>query len=1221
MKIYFKVKNMQTKIKSILSLILILISTGLLTGQNYWTVVKTEMITGRGESVFQELPEKYTMYSLDYTNMSLYLRNAPKIENTLSDQKYLEMFFPLSNGKIEEFKIFEQPVMEEGLSEKYPLLKAYKGISASDPAIKIWMTLSPYGFSGVISTQGGIEYIDKYFSNSKDIYILYDVDTYKNNPYAGVPLCGVDAVLDIKAQPFMPFSVRTEEVELRTYRLAMACTGEWGGAASRGTVQKCLADMNIMVTRLTQIYEDQLAIRFVLVNDNDKVIFIDRDTDPYFGSDKAKTILPTNTTILNDRIGVNNYDIGHVLSVCFDVGGVAQLGSACQSNKGNGVTCFNDNNFEYAVASIMAHEVGHQFDATHTWNSCPGNQDNVQVETAYEPGSGSTIMSYGGLCGSDNIFGGNDPYFHVVSLEQMLAKTLPGGDAYNCAQKTLTGNHTPVVIMPEGGFTIPKSTPFALTAMATDEDGDNLTYRWEQYNIGPQSSLGNPIGNAPLFRSFPGESSPTRFFPTKTRIFKNQLNAKDEVLPSITRDLKFKCVVRDEKPVGVGIAWDEMSFSVTEDAGPFVITYPRVDAKFEVGQEINVTWDVANTDEAPVNCKKVNIFVSVNEALLDNDPNLILVAKEVPNNGSANIIIPNKVSNKINFVIKAADNIFLTTSALPSVVQNPVNPGIFVSVDDDLREICLPAIPEFEFETNGLSGLSENILFEIVSGLPAGAVASFSNNSVAPGDKTVLSINMDNVIGKGLAEIAVRAYVPGVDTLVRYLRIYYTATNLNGLTTLTPADGTTGGSVLPSFAWVANSDAEGYQVQLATNPSFEASAMVFDRNVPITTFNSSVILEKSSVYYWRVRAINDCKMGDWSEVKAFSTEVLSCKEFNSGELNINISSSGTPTVETSLNINIEGIVNDVNVKSIKCDHQRNGDLIASLISPSNKEIILWSKKCGTQKNVSLGLDDESPTFLNCPLNNNRILKPENKLSGFAGEQAKGNWKLKIQDSAPGEGGKLTEFNLELCSNVSVSAPTLVINEVLQIPPGDKPSVKQTHLLATDEDNTADQLIYTLVSIPVRGTLSNNGNVLVVGSVFTQSDINNDKIRYTHDGSDNPTDQFSFTIIDGQGGWVPITVFTIEVDESFPSKTSDLVKKTGMKFFPNPVADQEINIVIDNASVVFTDYIIFDALGRKCYKGILKNNQTLVNVSGWTPGLYTVQILYKNEFTAGTFIKK
>ncbi|MBK7523088.1 MAG: proprotein convertase P-domain-containing protein [Saprospiraceae bacterium] len=1207
--------------KSILSLMMILISTGFVAGQNYWTKLNTDLVVSRGESVFQELPEKYSLYSLDHSLISLDLLSAPKLEENFVDQKFMEMVFPLANGKMEGFKVFEQPVMEEGLSQKYPFLKAYKGICSSDPTIKIWITVSPYGFSAVISTPQGIEYVDKYFMERKDVYIVYNVDTYKNNPYAGIPLCGVDPASEDKYTPFMPFSRKTEEVETRTYRLAMACTGEWGGATSRGTVAKCLADMNIMVTRLTQIYEDQLAMRFVLVNDNDKIIFLDKDTDPYIGSDKAKTILPTNTGILNDRIGVNNYDIGHVLSICFDVGGVAHLGSACQSLKGNGVTCFNDSNFEYAVASIMAHEVGHQFDATHTWNSCPGSQDNVQVETAYEPGSGSTIMSYGGLCGSDNIFGGKDPYFHVVSLEQMLAKTLSGGNAYNCAQKTLTGNHTPVVIMPEGGFTIPQSTPFALSAMATDEDGDNLTYRWEQYNIGPQSSLGNPIGNAPLFRSFPGESSPTRFFPTKTRIFKNQLNAKDEVLPTITRDLKFKCVVRDEKAVGVGITWDEMSFSVTEDAGPFVITYPRVDAKFDVGQEINVTWDVANTNEAPVNCKKVNIFVSVNEALLDNDPNLILVAKEVPNNGSTKIIIPNKVSNKINFVIKAADNIFLTTSALPSIVQNPVNPGIFVAVDNDLREICLPASPAFEFETTGLSGLTENILFDIQSGLPNGAIASFSNATVAPGNKTLLTINMDNVVGKGLAEIAVRAFVPGVDTLVRTLRIYYTATNLNEFTTLTPADGTTGGSVLPNFSWTANVDAAFYQIQLATNPSFEAAVLVFDRNVNITNVNSSVVLEKSSVYYWRVRASNDCKTGDWSAVKAFSTEVLSCKEFNSGVLNLTISSSGTPSVETALNVGIEGMVNDINVKSIKCDHQRNGDIVASLLAPSGKEIILWSKKCGTQKNISLGLDDESPTFFNCPLNNNRILKPENKLSGFSGEQTKGNWTLKIQDTAPGEGGKLLEFNLELCSNVSVAAPSLVNNNVLQIPPGDKPSIKQTHLLVTDTDNTAEQLTYTIVTLPTAGTLGFNGNVMVVGSVFTQADINNDKIRYTHNGSDNPNDQFSFTVIDGQGGWVPVTVFEIEIDASFPSKTSDLVKQTGMKFFPNPVNDQDINIVIDNSSIAFTDFIIFDVLGRKCFQGVLKNNQTLVNVSGWKSGLYTVQILFDNEFVSGTFIKK
>src|SRR5690606_31155415 len=285
-------------------------------------------------------------------------------------------------------------------------------------------------------------------------YLLYPVDSYKNNPYEGIPACGVEHKSSTKNEHFMPFSRNAAEVETRVYRLAMACTGEWG--RTRGTVEKCLSDMNMMVTRLTQIYESELAIRFVLINDNDKLIFLDKDTDPYIGSDMAKTILGTNTAIINDRVGAANYDIGHVLSICFDVGGVAQLGSACQGNKGNGVTCFNNNNFEYAVASIMAHEVGHQFDATHTFNSCAPSQENATASSAYEPGSGTTIMSYGGLCGVDNVTSGSDAYFHVASLEQILFKTLSSGNAYACAQKIASGNHNPVVTVPEGGFTIPK---------------------------------------------------------------------------------------------------------------------------------------------------------------------------------------------------------------------------------------------------------------------------------------------------------------------------------------------------------------------------------------------------------------------------------------------------------------------------------------------------------------------------------------------------------------------------------------------------------------------------------------------------------------------------------------------------------------------------------------------------------------------------------------------
>lgn len=1194
-----------------------ILGSALLNGQSGWRQISKEEIGKRNDSRFDEMPAEYFGFSMNASQFRDALLKVPAFQENKTTQGTFTMELPSLHGSLAQYDVYEQPVMEAGLQQKYPMLKAYKAHLHENPSVTMWFTMSPYGFSAVIHGENKVWYIDQWFENDMLTYLAYPVDSYKNDPYHGIPACGVDHGAG-KPVSFMPVSRSAAEVEMRVYRLAMACTGEWGRI--RGTVAKCLSDMNIMVTRLTQIYESEVAIRYVLINDNDKLIFIDPVTDPYTGSDMAKTILPTNSAIINDRVGANNYDIGHVLSICFDVGGVAQLGSACQSNKGNGVTCFNDMNFEYAVASIMAHEVGHQFDATHTFNSCAPSQENATASSAYEPGSGTTIMSYGGLCGVDNVTSGSDAYFHVASLEQILFKTLTGGDAYGCAQKIASGNHNPVVTMPTGGFTIPKSTPFELTASATDEDGDAVTYRWEQYNLGPQSTLGNPAGNAPLFRSLPSNPSPTRFFPMASRIFKNTFNAKDEVLPTIERPMKFKCVVRDDKPAGVGVTWDEVSFNVSGDAGPFFITFPRLDSKFKVGDGITVTWDVANTDVAPVNCKKVNIYLSLNEALITGDTNLILLAKEVTNNGSAKVVIPNKITNKANFVIKAADNIFLTTSVLPSIIQMPVAPAVYVGVDNDLRELCLPASPAFEFTTQGLSGLTDSIRFEVAQGLPAGALATFSQSTVAPGEGTTLTINMDDVVGKGLAEIVVRGFVPGVDTVTRYLRVYYTATRLNDLATLAPENGLTGGSVLPVFTWTANSDATQYQIQLATNPSFTSNVLVFDRTLSNTTFTSSVILEKSTVYYWRVRAINPCKEGDWSGLKAFSTEVLSCKEFKSGELAINISASGKPTVETSLNVDIDGTVSDVNVTKIRCDHQRNGDIIAAVLAPSGKEIIMWSKKCPSQKNMNLGLDDESPIFFGCPLNNERIMKPDNKLAGFQGEATKGNWTLRLYDDVAGEGGRLLEFNLEICSNVSVAAPYLVINETLQIPPGDKPTISLTHLLVADQDNTADQLVYTLVTLPTHGSLTLSGLPLTVGSVFTQTDVNNLALKYIHDGSADGSDNFNFTVVDNQGGWIPVTTFSIEIDESFPSGLEDVTKKHDISVFPNPADGGDVIVSIPYSTELFNQYMVFDMSGKKCLQGSMIQNQASIPVSNLKSGMYAVFVYNDRHSVSASFIK-
>lgn len=1185
--------------------------------QETWRKISFDQIPAELRSQRNSLPEKFEVYKLMSPDFVQELtKNYPQDYKNFN--KIIQI--PSPEGTIMDFQISYAPVMEEGLSVKYPGIHAFKGTGLTNIHSRVWLSASSYGWHAAVKTNQGIAYLDPVVDDNATYFIAYYVKDDKNDPYKGVPLCGLNDGPATGPRPFMPFMrSQADEVEIRNYRLAMACTGEWGKI--RGSVAKCIADMNTMVTRLTQIYEDQLAIRFILIADNDKLVNLDPATDPYTGSDMGRTILGQNTSVLTERIGASAYDVGHVLSICFDVGGVAALGSACQGNKGAGVTCFNNNNFEYAVASIMAHEVGHQFDASHTMNSCAGSQENVSSGTAYEPGSGSTIMSYGGLCGVDNIKNGNDAYFHVASLEQIFNKTTPGGNAYNCAQVVITGNRNPELTVPQGGFTIPAGTPFELTALASDPDNNALTYRWEQYDLGPQSTLGTPVGTAPLFRSFPSVSDPTRFFPSKDRIFKNQLNQKDEVLPTTSRELKFRCVVRDNHPEAIATVWDEMKFAVTANSGPFKITFPRTDAKFEVGQKIAVKWDVASTDKAPVNCKNVNIYLSLNEELRTGNSNLILLTGPTENDGSAEVIIPNNVTNKANFVIKAADNIFLSTSVLPSIITLPQAPALYMELDKERETVCLPVAPEFILSTEGLSGLQDSVYFEVVSGLPENATASFSPFRVLPGGKSTLGFDLSQVTGTQNAAIIVRAFVPGVDTLERVIYLQITGTDLSGIEGISPANGLIGGQVLPAFSWSPKVDALQYTVQLATSPDFAPSSLIFERALSNTSFTSAIILDKAKIYYWRVRSSNSCGSGDWSEVYAFSTEVLSCQSYASGDLSINISASGKPVIETSLQVITDGTVKDVNVTKVRGEHQRNGDLIVKLASPSGKEVLLWNKKCSTSKNFNIGLDDQSPDFFQCPINTSRIYRPEAPLAGFNGENTKGAWKLIIQDDVSGEGGKLQEFNLEICSNIAVAAPVLVNNDTLKIPPGDKPYIRTNLLLSNDVNNTAEQLLYTLISLPAAGVITKDNTALTVGTTFTQDDINKDKIRYVHNGSSEGEDSFVFDVRDGEGGWVPPTKFSIDINGDFPSGTQETSWSQFIQIYPNPVSGGILNVVLKDTGWKESKFEIYGANGTRLMAGTLSEMNNQVHLPVGSSGYFNLVIYSRKEITAVPFIVK
>jgi hypothetical protein len=206
----------------------------------------------------------------------------------------------------------------------------------------------------------------------------------------------------------------------------------------------------------------------------------------------------------------------------------------------------------------------------------------------------------------------------------------------------------------------------------------------------------------------------------------------------------------------------------------------------------------------------------------------------------------------------------------------------------------------------------------------------------------------------------------------------------------------------------------------------------------------------------------------------------------------------------------------------------------------------------------------------------------------------------------GSGGSLQEFKLELCSNVVLEKPYLVNNELFPLPPGVGRRIKTEFLLSEDNDNDPDELTYTIVHYPKNGSLYYENSLLDVGSQFNQLDIDNNHIRYVHDGSATVQDSFSFTVIDDAGGWIDITQFQIELDESVVLSTEN-IQVNRPSIYPNP-ANDNLNIVFQDPIKGKVRMQIFDINGSLA-KSITQNSieSTSIDISTLESGMYILRI--------------
>jgi len=643
--------------KSLLVTAVILMTAGWAFAQhrNHWSRTdapppEKQLPEGRSK------PNSSQSFELDLQGLTQSLLQTP-VRGARASRQDVVLSFPTPDGNTERFSVMEAPVLHPDLAAKYPGIKSYAGQGIDDPSATIRFSISKdQGFHGmVLSYARSSFYIDP-FSTDRKIYKVYNRASLDNR--GSDFQCFTEEATRKSAGRENFSAARTNDKKLRKYRLALSCNAEYGNlfAGSTGTDAekkgRILAQMNVTMTRVNGIYERDLAITMEIVANNTNVIYYgSTSADPWSGEYNTKT-----QQVIDAQIGNANYDIGHNFNTSGG-GNAGCIGCVCTTgSKGSGYTGRADPTGDAFDIDYVAHEMGHQFGGYHTQSNstCRSGSGTTEVE----PGSGSTIMGYAGICAA-NVQNNSDAYFAYVNIRDISANVQTGTSS-GCAQVVSLVNNPPTANA-GADYTIPKSTAFVLRGQGSDPDGDAITYTWEQNDPGNPNSNAAPTSTrtvGPMFRSREGNTSPNRYLPQVSDVVANNLAPTWEVIPSVARSLNFSLTVRDNKAGGGQTSDDLMVVTVNGTAGPFTVSAPNTAVSWAVGSSQTVTWNVASTNVSPVNCLNVNILLSTDGGFTYP----VTLVSNTSNDGTQAITVPNNVSSTCRVKVEAADNIFYDIS-------------------------------------------------------------------------------------------------------------------------------------------------------------------------------------------------------------------------------------------------------------------------------------------------------------------------------------------------------------------------------------------------------------------------------------------------------------------------------------------------------------------------------------------------------------------------------
>jgi len=1204
---------------------------------SYWSEIEESRIFLPAGSEAALSVQQSRTFALEPDALSEALKAAPLEFTEAASQKAAIIELPLPDGRLEAFEVVESPVMAPELAAKFPELRSYTARSISNPAVSGRFDLSPRGLHALLLTPEGQVLVEPYATNQNRYHLSYFARDIEIEASRRPPLsCGEDPMENLEKSDAEQqqlnrrhaLSFRSSEpLELRTYRMALACTGEFA-QNNGGTVASVMSTFNTSVNLLNAIYQNEFAIRFELVPDNDQLVFLDPATDPYENVSSGAGLLAQNIVAIGSNLeDFTAYDIGHVFNRSCDVGGVASLGSVCTENRARGVTCHYAG-LTFMVTSVMAHEVGHQFRASHSWDNCPPSMGQRSSSNAFEPGSGSTIMSYQNLCGqSNNIpapFGG---YFNVGSMEDILlfARESVGSQ---CGEAVPTENHEPTISLDyENGFWIPISTPFELEGQAEDQDGDALTYCWEQYDLnvfGSPSELGAPVGNAPIFRSFPPREASNRVFPSIQKVISGNFD-NTEVLPEYERDLTFRLTVRDNNPQGGAAVWEEMDFKADGQSGPFRVLTPLPEdtLPWRGGQYRKVKWDVANTTNGRVDCQYVDVLLSADGGFTYP----YTLVEGTPNDGSAFVNVPNVATQDARLRVQASGNIFFAISEQDFSIEEAQEPGYAMRVSPvAVPLLCLPGEEsvELQVDTDSWLGYDSLLQLDAVGELPLNASLSFAADTIAAGDATTATLQIPaQQLGRDTFNFQLRAIAPDGDTALREVRLITLTSDYSELELQEPPDGTKGVVFSTDFSWVDVPSADTYDFEVATQPDFSEDNLV-ERVVgleeafyePETLFE-----EENRIYFWRVRPVNECGSGEFLPPHAFQTATFDCKESAPEDLPITLPNSPN-TKRSRIFVTEDGTISDVNISDVTINFSPLNVLRVSIVSPAGTEVVLFNQTCfGSLLRATF--DDEAPGFFDCLNTSLAPAKPVESLSAFNGESTFGEWVLKVRVVDFGNGGgAIQNWNMEFCASTNPAAPVLVANETLEVPPGQGNTITTNQLKAEDGISQASELEFKLLTVPAHGQLYRGGDPLEMGDEFTQLTVDAFNLTYEHDGDGSETDRFTFIVNNQEGGWLPTQTFNIVMDENAVVSTAEPDWTERLRLFPNPATE---SVSLDFGTAVNDDVLLelFNVQGQRFLSRRYKGGPQRVELGlrNLPAGMYWLRLYTEQESQSRKLIVK